>query len=173
MSRLVGFYFPNILSRRGGRLQGVNHGFRDQQVRREAVVAAAPQLAIYSTLGPDIISLHSHTPERLCIPHSAWEPDTMRISKQTNSIVPVSAVTGGWSASHDTESDDKMGRDNGKLTRAGITPDLARSITAGLNFRQALNQFREWNWKSLHQNWLVNTIQPCLKSRSITCYFGR
>ena len=68
MSRLVGFYFPNILSRRGGRLQGVNHGFRDQQVRREAVVAAAPQLAIYSTLGPDIISLHSHTPERLCIP---------------------------------------------------------------------------------------------------------
>ena len=59
---------------------------------------------------------------------------------------------GHWSASHDTESDDKMGRDNGKLTRAGITPDLARSITAGLNFRQALNQFREWNWKSLHQN---------------------
>lgn len=64
---------------------------------------------------------------------SAWEPDMMRISKQTISIVPVSALTGAaghWSASHDTESDDKMGRDNGKLTRRErITPDLARSIT--------------------------------------------
>ena len=57
----------------------------------------------------------------------------MRISKQTISIVPVSALTGAaghWSASHDTESDDKMGRDDGKLTRRErITPDLARSIT--------------------------------------------
>ena len=70
---------------------------------------------------------------------SAWEPDMMTISKQTISIVPVSALTGAaghWSASHDTESDDKMGRDNGKLTRRErITPDLAWSITWYLEHR--------------------------------------
>ena len=123
MSRLVGFYFPNILSERGaegGRLQGVNCWISWPTSGR----GASP---LFHTRHRHNFS-PSHTPEGLSIPRlmRTWYDENLWTNKQH---CPVSALSGLVSLPWLTQSDDKMGRDNGKLTRpGGITPDLARSI---------------------------------------------
>ena len=103
---------------REGGFKGWTAGSRDQQVGG----------------GPLFHTRHrhnfspSHTPEGLSIPRlmRTWYDENLWTNKQH---CPVSALSGLVSLPWHTQSDDKMGRDNGKLTRpGGITLDLARSI---------------------------------------------